>query len=145
MREFEKTKHMTIIPGADEWAMSVSPTNEELAVVFAGDEIVGSLCACTYNREHEPQFDIHDCLFIYDVASFEYPHLENEIEFCWSESGEQLLLKLNQQPCAVFDFKNKRGCCKSGHPETVGCDWPQENHDWDEAMLGYFDDSQGIQ
>jgi len=125
-------KKQSFHPGDKTWVASVSRQMPQHAVVFEDDGDTGYFYAC---RAPVESGQICDAVHIYDVANVTDRHKQSELKIGWSPPGTHVLLMINDYPHAVFDFENKRGCCRDDFPPP-GDGW--SGHAWDEGMLEAF-------
>jgi len=76
-------------------------------------------------------------MHIYDVKNIKDNNIESELKIGCSPSREQAILMINDYPHAIFDFKNKNGCCRSNFPAPNGS-WSKSGHEWNDELLKYF-------
>jgi len=107
-------------------------------VVFEDDGETGYFYAI--NRELVGD-QIVDAAHIYNVESVADGKKESEATIIWSSDGFKAALLINEYPHAVFDFKGKRGYCRTDFPNTAHSpngDWITDTHRWDDAVMAAF-------
>ncbi|KLI98311.1 DUF2251 domain-containing protein [Luteimonas sp. FCS-9] len=83
------------------------------SAVFEDDGDSGYFYALDARQSDQP---IQDALHIYDVAQVADGHLPSEVAIGWSAGADHVVLLINDQPHAVFDFAARRGSCRGGFP-----------------------------
>ncbi len=82
---------------------------------------------------------IRDALHVYNAAGVRDKGIPSTIKVSWSEDCRAAVLLINDYPHAVFDFRDKRGWCRSGFPPyAVGGTWSKEGHEWNDVALELF-------
>ncbi len=102
-------------------------------VVFEDDGDTGYLYGIDPAREEQP---ILDALHIYNVKNVVDRETASVVEVLWSEDGLKACLVIDQYPHAVFDFENRRACCRTNFPPADG--GFSASHEWDERALQPF-------
>lgn len=99
----------------------------QYSVVFEDDGESGYFSACDTSRENY----IVNAMQIYNANDVIDKHLPSQV-IAWSEDGLKAGLFINRYPHAVFDFKAKRGYCRTNFPPPSN-EWSEfhENHEWD--------------
>ncbi len=75
-----------------------------------------------------------DSMLIYHVAQIPNRAQPMLLQVIWSTDGQMSGLLLDGQAQAIFDFKRRRGYCRSGMP-PAGEVWSVEGHDWNKQAL----------
>lgn len=123
----------TFTVGQDTWLAGDSPSGQ-FACVFEDDGTTAYL----YAMELEPEQRIVDAVHIYNVANVSDAHLPSQAQIVWSPDGWSSALLINDHPHAVFDFRQRRGYCRTGFPPPSA--WATNDHVWDDAALELFPD-----
>lgn len=105
------------------------------AAVFEDDGDTGYFYALDNAVEEQP---ILDAVHIYDVAEVVDKDKPSLIQIGWSMDGQKMVLLINGNPHAVFDFSCKRGYCRTGFP-PVQEDGDWAGHDWNDSALNLFE------
>ena len=103
--------------------------SNSFVVVFEDDGRTGYFYALDIEEEK-----IVDALHIYDVMQVKDNELPSEVQIEWSPDALKAALFINQHPHAVFDFRGKRGYCRTGYP-PADPNWSAHSHDWDDVAL----------
>lgn len=112
-----------------------APTNN-FAAVFEDDGQTGYFYALDTAKGENP---IVDALHIYDVESVSDRQRPSKFRIVWSLDDHKAALLINDYPHAVFDFKGKRGYCRTGFPDSIGEEgWSGEGHEWEDSVLQLF-------
>ncbi len=107
----------------------------EYAAVFEDDGETGYFYAVDLNDSAQP---IQDALQIYNVQQVEDRSEPSDVRIGWSSDGLAVLLAINGNVHAVFNFGTRQACCRSGFPPPDGRGWATEGHSWQDAMLEAF-------
>lgn len=101
--------------------------------VFEDDGDTGYFYALDTSRSGNP---IVDALHIYNAQSVVDRDKPSQLHIVWSVDGLKAALFLNSYPHAVYNFEERRGCCRTGFPPVApGSNGP---HDWDESQMKHF-------
>ena len=106
----------------------------DFAAVFEDDGETGYFYALDRERLVEP---ILDAVCIYDVEDFEPGAPPRLLHIIWSPDHTQAALLIDQHPHAVFDFRDKRGYCRSGFPDPIA-EHGWSRHDWNDRLQQAF-------
>lgn len=107
-------------------------------VVFEGTNDGGYFSAFDLSQfvTGKKQIQVTELLFI----DYKHKNIDKNREavakIIWSSDGYKVCLLINEYPHAVFDFKNKRGYCRTNFPIPVNWEYP--NFKWDDNILEYF-------
>ena len=109
------------------------------ATVFEDDGRTGYFYAI--DTDVEDGNPIQDALHVYDSANVTDAHLPSTVEIGWSDDGLKVLLLINDQPHAAFDFARRQGWCQTGLPPgaSKGSGWSPASRDWSEDVEALFD------
>jgi len=108
------------------------------AVVFEDDGESGLFYAV--DTEVEDANPVQDALLVYVAADVSDAALESTLEIGWSDDGRKVLLLINDQPHAAFDFDRRQGWCLTGLPEAaVNKSWSKAARQWSEDVEALFD------
>jgi hypothetical protein len=114
-----------------------SPAGRFVAV-FEDDGETGYFYAI--DSDIEDANPIQDALHVYDVASVSDAHLPCMLEIGWSDDGQKVLLLINDQPHAAFDFARRQGWCQTGEPSGASeSGWSPGPRQWSEDVEALFD------
>ena len=80
---------------------------------------------------------ICDAVYIYNVNNVTDKNIPSKIEIVWSQDGLKSALLINDYPHAVFDFKEKRGYCRTNFPPSDK-NWTRFEHEWTDDALELF-------
>jgi hypothetical protein len=106
------------------------------AAVFEDDGDTGYFYALDTRQEEQ---QIQDALHIYNVSSVTDRHTPSKVSIGWSADGTKVVLLINAEPHAVFDFEARQGCCRTGFPPSaVNRQWSTSGHAWNEEALHLF-------
>jgi hypothetical protein len=98
-------------------------------VVFEDDGETGYFYAT--DEAHE---SILDALQLYDYGDAIQLQPGDEIYIVWHPELEKAGIFFGERFHAVFDFRNKKACCRTDlPPATPG--WVTGSHDWDPSMI----------
>jgi hypothetical protein len=126
-----------IFIGAKTSITSLSPLGE-VRVVFEDD----GEAACFYALNAPLQDEkILDLLNIYTVDQISNPEIPRNVQIVWSKDGLRALLTIDAYPHAVFDFKERRGYCRTNYPNVLQSEnesWQSDDHSWNEAIMKVF-------
>jgi hypothetical protein len=106
------------------------------AVVFEDNGDTGYFYACALGKKGVSE--ILDAVHIYNVKEVIDKDQPSEVKIGWSTNGLQVILLINDQPHAVFDFENQLGFCRTGFPPPGEGGWCKNDHKWKEEALKYF-------
>jgi len=106
----------------------------DLAAVFEDDGETGYFYALDRERLADP---ILDAVCIYDVEDVEARAQPRLLHIIWSPDQTRAALLIDQHPHAVFDFRERRGYCRSGFPEPIA-EHGWTRHDWNESLQQAF-------
>lgn len=110
--------------------------DKRFSAVFEDDGDTGYFYALDSREGGNP---IRDALHIYNSAGVNDRDRPSSVKVSWSEDCEAVLLLINDYLHAVFDFRVRRGWCRSGFPPyAVGGSWSEQGHEWDDAALELF-------
>ena len=113
-------------------------TEGRYVAVFEDDGETGYFYAI--DADIEDANPIQDALHVYDVASVSDAHLPSTLEIGWSDDGLKVLLLINDQPHAAFDFDRRQGWCQTGFPAGVSeSGWSAASRRWSEAVEALFE------
>jgi len=102
--------------------------------VFEDDEETGYFYALDTSVVDQP---IQDAVHIYNAANIAGAREPSIVKIGWSQDSTKVVLLINGQPHAIFDFSAKRGYCRTGFPPPrVGCHW--SGHEWEESAINLF-------
>ena len=108
------------------------------ATVFEDDGSTGYFYAI--DTDVEDGNPIQDALHVYDAASVTDAHVASTVEIGWSDDGLKVLLLINDQPHAAFDFERRQGWCQTGlPPEASASGWSKAPRQWSEDVEALFD------
>ena len=124
----------SFLPGDDTWYASDAPVGEH-SVVFEDNGETGYFYAVERGADG---MQILDAVQIYAVRNVVDREIPSEVEVAWTDSGDRAALYLNSHPHAVFDFRARRGYCRSGFPPPPQTGWSIQGHAWDDAVLKPF-------
>ena len=127
------TVEKTIKVGKEVVIKGPSPSTQ-FAVVFEDDSETGYFYGLDLSRKDNP---ILDALHIYDVPNVADKDIPSKIQIVWSADGLKSALLINRYPHAVFDFKAKRGYCRTGFPPPFE-EWTKSSHDWHDKAMDLF-------
>ncbi|MEI8197624.1 MAG: DUF2251 domain-containing protein [Phycisphaerae bacterium] len=108
--------------------------SQPYCVVFEDDGDTGYLYALELQRQDNP---IVDALHVYNVAAVSDREKPSVVQLVWSRDGLKAALLINRYPHAIFDFKARRGYCRTGFPPPSKT-WSQQGHAWDDAEQELF-------
>ncbi|MBO0752455.1 MAG: DUF2251 domain-containing protein [Bradyrhizobiaceae bacterium] len=101
--------------------------------VFEDDGATGYFYALDMSRSGNP---IVDALHVYDVNSVADRDQPRDLQILWSSDGLKTVLFLNSYPHAIYNFEDRRGCCRTGFPPAaIGLG---ASHDWQDAEMEHF-------
>jgi hypothetical protein len=123
----------TEFPVGEACVLSKSPDGN-VGAVFEDDGDTGYFYAVQLVRGKPGP--ILDAVHIYNVANITDRHIPSRLQIVWSHDSRAAALVINRYPHAIFDFVQRRACCRTGFPppsESWGA-----SHDWDDTMLGLF-------
>jgi Uncharacterized protein conserved in bacteria (DUF2251) len=66
------------------------------------------------------------------------PLMARNVEITWAKDGLRVLLAINDYPHAVFDFKERRGYCRTNYPNVPSIEnesWQSDDHNWSDKGL----------
>jgi hypothetical protein len=123
--------------GAKTSITSLSPLGE-VRVVFEDD---GE--AAYFYALNAPLLDekILDLLNIYTVDQISNPEVPRTVRIIWSKDGWRALLTIDAYPHALFDFKERRGYCRTNYPnvrQSENESWQSNDHRWNEDIMEGF-------
>ena len=81
---------------------------------------------------------IQDALHIYNVQQVQDRHQVSDVRIGWSSDSQAVLLAINGNVHAVFDFGAQQAGCRTGFPPPDGRGWATEGHAWRDALLAPF-------
>jgi len=100
--------------------------------VFEDDGQTAYFYALDTSRSDNP---IVDALHIYNVESVVDRDKPSQLHIVWSADGLKTALFLNSFPHAVYNFEDRRGCCRTGFPPPADT---TASHDWDDSEMEHF-------
>ncbi len=104
--------------------------------VFEDDGLTGYFYALDTSVTGQP---IQDALQIYNVENITDRASPSVARVGWSTDSKKVVLLLNGQAHAVFDFASKQGYCRSGFPSaSTNASWSPHGHAWAEAAIELF-------
>lgn len=110
-----------------------APAGTYLAV-FEDDEDTGYFYALDTSVADQP---IQDAVHIYNAANVVDSAEPSIVKVGWSQDSTKVVLLINDQPHAIFDFSAKRGYCRTGFPPPrAGGLW--SGHEWEESAINLF-------
>ena len=98
-------------------------------VIFQDDGDTGYFFATD-----ESQVDILDTLIVYRAGDDDRLNEGEAAYVVYSADAQRAGLYYHGEFQAVFDFRQKTGCCRRGEPDPVG-DWCTSGHAWDPEMV----------
>lgn len=114
-----------------------SPAGRYVAV-FEDDGETGYFYAI--DSDIEDANPIQDALHVYDAADITDAHLPSTVEIGWSDDGLKVLLLINDQPHAAFDFARRQGWCQTGFPTGASeSGWSPASRQWSDDVEALFD------
>ncbi len=106
------------------------------AAVFEDDGDTGYFYALHTGQSGQ---QIQDALHIYNVASVSDREKPARMKVGWSTDGTKVVLLINEQPHAVFDFTAQQGYCRTSFPPSaINGKWSPTGHAWNEEALQLF-------
>jgi hypothetical protein len=84
---------------------------------------------------------ILDVVNIYTVDQASDPVIRWNVQIIWTIDGTKVMLLMDGYPHAVFDFRGKRGYCRSNYPNVPRGEidtWQSEDHSWNDSVLEWF-------
>lgn len=130
----QTTAQSELLVGSPLVLQGAAPSGE-YAALFEDDGETGYFYALNLNDPTEP---IQDALHIYNVQQVEDRDEPSDVRIGWSRDGLAVLLAINGNVHAVFNFGARQACCRSGFPPPDGRGWATEGHAWQDAMLEAF-------
>jgi hypothetical protein len=123
--------------GAKTSITSLSPRGE-VCGVFEDDGEEGYFYAL-----NAPLLDkkILDLLNIYKGDQVSNPEVPRNVRIIWSQDGWRVLLTIDAYPHAIFDFKGRRGYCRTNYPnvrQSENESWQLDDHGWHEDIMEVF-------
>lgn len=113
-----------------------APAHEgSFVVVFEDDEETGYFYALDTTDSENP---IQDALHIYNVDEVSDREKPSTLKVGWSADHRKVVLLINDQPHAIFDFAGKQGYCRTAFPPPVGNGWSEQGHGWSDDALKLF-------
>ena len=103
--------------------------------VFEDDGGTGYFYAIVPSDQEQP---IQDALHIYNARDVADATIPSQVKIGWSNDGEAVLLAINGNVHAVFNFGTRQGCCRTGFPPPNDRGWGSEGHAWRDNMLEAF-------
>jgi hypothetical protein len=122
--------------GARTSISSISPFRE-FRVVFEDDGEAGYFYALNVPQDEK----ILDLMNIYTVDQMSDPLMHRNVQIIWAKDGLKVLLTINGYPHAVFDFKERRGYCRTNYPNVPSIEsqsWQSDDHSWSESIMEVF-------
>lgn len=116
---------------------SISPTRE-FAVVFEDDSESAHFYAVNASRDDR---QILDLVNIYTVGEQFESKTSCVVRIGWSEDAWKAILAIDGYPHAVFDFRERRGYCRTNYPNVPQDEmaaWHSEDHGWQDAVMQWF-------
>ena len=107
--------------------LDVPAPTPPFTAVFEDDGRTGYFYAMDESLEG-PQ--IVDAMLVYDVEAFGEGEHALEATVAWSDDCTRVVLLLDGEPHATFDFRNRRGACRSAWPP------PESDTGWLREPLG---------
>ncbi len=104
------------------------------SVVFEDDGETGYFYAVDRAKG---KISILDALHIYNVKSVKDARIPSTLSITWSDDGTKALLAINGYPHAVFDFKSRRGYCRTNFP-APNRKFTRHGHKWSDEVLKSF-------
>jgi len=113
----------------------ISP-DQPFAAVFEDDGDTGYFYALDTSAQGK---QIKDALHIYNVANVTDQEVPSRVKIGWSTDGTKVVLLINGNPHAVFNFEQKQGYCRTGFPPPAQDGlWSPSGHAWSEQALQLF-------
>jgi hypothetical protein len=84
---------------------------------------------------------ILDAVHIYNVANVMDRDQPSTLFIAWSDDGSRCALLINDYPHAAFDFKAKRGYCRTNFPnfhESKKGKWRKSDHTWSDEAVAWL-------
>jgi hypothetical protein len=104
--------------------------------VFEDDGLTGYFYALDTSADGQ---QIQDAVQVYNVESVTDRARPSVAKLGWSADSKKVILLINGQPHAVFDFESKQGYCRTGFPPAnSGGGWSVNGHVWSEAAIELF-------
>ncbi|TFW27321.1 DUF2251 domain-containing protein [Massilia horti] len=106
------------------------------ATVFEDDGDTGYFYALdTQAKDNQ----IQDALHIYNVANVTDRSRPSTVKIGWSKDSQKVVLLINDDPHAVFDFSTRQGFCRTGFPPArIDGAWSSLGHQWDDSVIDLF-------
>jgi hypothetical protein len=111
--------------------------------VFEDDGKVAYLYALDTRRSTDC---IVDSVWIYDVSALNTRpqadgdaldvFAEHAVDLVWSPDQQRVVLLLDGQPKAAFDFECHRGYCRANFPASSA--WSPSGHAWDDRVVDFL-------
>ena len=90
-----------------------------------------------YGLDHDRKPAVLDALHIYDVLELQSPTKPSTAQIVWSGDGLKVILLINGDSHAAFDFSKRRGYCRRDFPKPSG-QFSAEGHHWSDEVLKFF-------
>src|SRR3954449_2219955 len=126
-----------VTTGAKTSMESISPL-KEFCVAFEDDGETGYFYALNGSRRDNKILDVVN---IYTVDQICDPLIRCEVRIMWSNDGSKAMLLMDEYSHAVFDFKEKRGYCRTNYPNVPRREsdtWHSEDHSWSDSVFKWF-------
>jgi len=114
--------------------ISSDSINSTYAVVFEDDGETGYFYALDRSLGDK---SVLDALHVYDVKSVIDLAKESRFIITWSPDGMKVLLSINENPHAAFNFQERRGYCRNNYP-SPNPEFTNHEHEWSDEVLKYF-------
>ena len=103
-------------------------------VVFEDDGDTGTFYACQ-SEEPGGEVSIVATLHVYDVENVADAEVPSVVEIWWTDDGSAAALVIDDEPHAVFDFRDRRAASRTGNASS---DAFHISHQWDDTLLERF-------
>jgi hypothetical protein len=120
--------------------LAADSPNDKCSAIFEDDgETAYFYAVDTESDEHQ----IVDAVHIYNVRDIVDRHISSTALIIWSDEGSQCALLINSYPHAIFDFKAKRGYCRTNFPNFPDNEsgWLTSDHQWSEKAAEWLEES----
>lgn len=116
---------------------STSPSRE-FRVVFEDDGEAAYFYALNAPLQDRK---ILDLMNIYTVDQMSDLLMPCTVQIVWAKDGLRVLLAIDDYPHAVFDFRERRGYCRTNYPNVPPIEnesWQLDDHSWSESIIEVF-------